>query len=136
MPPAYIHLRCEIIGRFVQAYVPCTTAVFIPPSHPPRAYIQNYRHRIWYRYSLILFFLDDRTQARHCNRYSGSTGGRKYADASSVTSTVASKRQCCCQYAQGTIRSSPRERPGHKQRNNQRHASRIHPVSSQRRSNA
>ncbi len=56
MPPAYIHLRCEIIGRFVQAYVPCTTAVFIPPSHPPRAYIQNYRHRIWYRYSLILFF--------------------------------------------------------------------------------
>ncbi len=74
------------------------------PSHPPRAYIQNYRHRIWYRYSLILFFLDDRTQARHCNRYSGSTGGRKYADASSVTSTVASKRQCCCQYAQGTIR--------------------------------
>lgn len=56
MPPAYIHLRCEIIGRFVQAYVPCTTAVFIPPSHPPSAYIQNYRHRIWYRYSLILFF--------------------------------------------------------------------------------
>ncbi len=56
MPPAYIHLRYEIMGRFVQAYVPCTTAVFIPPSHPPRAYIQNYRHRIWYRYTLILFF--------------------------------------------------------------------------------
>lgn len=136
MPPAYIHLRCEIIGRFVQAYVPCTTAVFIPPLPPsPRIHSKLPASHLVSVFSYFVF-LDDRTQARHCNRYSGSTGGRKYADASSVTSTVASKRQCCCQYAQGTIRSSPRERPGHKQRNNQRHASRIHPVSSQRRSNA
>ncbi len=76
MPPAYIHLRYEIMGRFVQAYVLCMTAVFIPPPTLPAHTFKI--TGIAFGIGILLFCFFGRQDAgKALPPIPGSTGGRK-----------------------------------------------------------